>query len=333
MKSRLKMLLTGVGATCALLVPVGAANASVHENLIKEVHEAGATGDYVVLQSYSAGQNLAAGAKVIAYDGGGTPFGNPVVLNNVANGASQATILAGETTVPGADATAAGFNVVQNGSVCLVDAANVGLDCVSFGLPPIAALPSPAGTPLALPGGQLATGQSILRKTTADCPTTLDKADDTNNSNADFAPGTPNPRNNASPITETPCAGFQLPSAECANATIKGTTGDDTLRGTRKKDVIDGLAGNDTITGLNGKDVVCGSAGNDTISGGNAKDRLFGGIGNDTLLGGNGKDRMDGGDGTDACNGGRGKDRAVNCESGTDAKKGKGPKPGKGPKK
>jgi Ca2+-binding RTX toxin-like protein len=326
MRLRMRSVLTVAGAACALLVPAGVASASYHENLIREVHQSGATGDYVVIQSYSPGQNLLAGAKIVTYDGGGTPFGTPVVLGNVANGANQATVLAGESSVAGADATAAGFGIVNNGSVCLVDSAGGGLDCVSFGLPPMVPLPSPSGTPLALPGGILATGQTIQRKITPNCATLLEKADDTNNSATDFALGTANPRNNAAPIVETSCL-----DASCPSATIKGTDGNDTLTGTKRRDVIDGLGGNDTITGLSGKDVICGGFGDDVVKGGNAKDQLFGGAGNDSLLGGNGKDRMDGGDGTDTCNGGRGKDKAVNCEAGPDAKSKKGK--GKGPKK
>jgi hypothetical protein len=91
-----------------------------------------------------------------------------------------------------------------------------------------------------------------------------------------------------SPQVVPPCNG-KVP-------TIVGTTGNDVLGGTNKKDVIAALAGDDQVRGRNAKDVICG------------------GEGNDFLKGGNGKDRLHGEDGTDTCNGGRGKDKASSCE-------------------
>lgn len=82
--------------------------------------------------------------------------------------------------------------------------------------------------------------------------------------------------------------------------TIKGTPGNDVLRGTNKDDVICGLGGNDTIYGRGGHDIVLGGAGND---------RLFGGSGHDTLLGGNGNDALIGGSGTNVLLGGAGNDK------------------------
>ena len=76
-----------------------------------------------------------------------------------------------------------------------------------------------------------------------------------------------------------------------ATATIVGTKGSDSLKGTRGRDVIVGLGGNDTISGLAGRDLLCGGHGNDTLKGGKGNDRLEGGHGNDTLNGGPG--RMD----------------------------------------
>ncbi|MGY1779585.1 ExeM/NucH family extracellular endonuclease [Geodermatophilus sp. SYSU D01036] len=81
--------------------------------------------------------------------------------------------------------------------------------------------------------------------------------------------------------------------------TIRGTAGDDVLRGTNGVDVIMGLGGEDTISGGNGDDVVCGGAGDDTLSGENGDDVLLGGFGVDTLDGGNGEDTLVGGPGAD----------------------------------
>jgi hypothetical protein len=206
MNRRIKLTaLTGALTLALTGLLASSAFASFHLNRIREVHYGGANNDYVVLQASAAGQNFTAGSKVQNYDGGGNPMGNPVVLGNVANGANNATILAGGTAVPGADATAAGFTVVFNGSTCLLAPDGSGLDCVSYGLAPIVPLPSPAGTPVSLSGGGLSIGQSILRTISRGCATQLDAPDDTNDSSADFAAGTPNPRNNAAPITEKPC--------------------------------------------------------------------------------------------------------------------------------
>lgn len=84
--------------------------------------------------------------------------------------------------------------------------------------------------------------------------------------------------------------------------TIKGTAGNDTLRGTSKADVICGGAGNDRIHGMGGDDIVIGGAGND---------RLYGGAGDDTLIGEAGHDTLDGGAGDDTVIGGAGNDRVV----------------------
>jgi Ca2+-binding RTX toxin-like protein len=332
MKLRTRTVLTAAGAAFALLVPAGVANATYHQNLIREVHEAGpTTGDYVVLQAYSAGENLLATKRVATYDGGGN-FYSSVTLNNVPNASNQATVLVGDNTVTGADSTGTPFNVIgTGGTVCYEEgvAPFTGIDCVAYDgsgggivhppVPPASAY----GTPLALNAADF-TGKSLVRSIGRDCSTLLEKADDTDNSAADFSVSTTTlKRNNAAPITEQSCL-----APQCPNATIKGTDGDDTIRGTKKRDVIDGLGGNDTISSLNRKDIVCGGFGNDVIRTGNAKDKLFGGGGNDTLLGGNGRDVMNGGDGTDTCNGGLGKDKAVNCEAGPDDKTGKG----KGPK-
>jgi RTX calcium-binding nonapeptide repeat (4 copies) len=94
------------------------------------------------------------------------------------------------------------------------------------------------------------------------------------------------------------CNPPSVPPAQCdgKQPTIFGTTGNDVLRGTNKKDVIAALSGDDQVRGRNAKDMICG------------------GEGNDFLKGGNGKDALHGEDGTDTCNGGRGKDKASSCE-------------------
>ena len=76
----------------------------------------------------------------------------------------------------------------------------------------------------------------------------------------------------------------------CAGVVVNrvGTSGKDTLRGTKKADGMLGLGGKDTLIGKKGHDALCGGPG---------KDLLKGGPGNDTLNGGPGRDTCDGGPG------------------------------------
>jgi Ca2+-binding RTX toxin-like protein len=55
-------------------------------------------------------------------------------------------------------------------------------------------------------------------------------------------------------------------------ATIKGTSGDDTLTGGSGADVMIGLAGNDVLRGMAGNNRLDGGAGDDTMSGGAGRD-------------------------------------------------------------
>jgi hypothetical protein len=216
----------------------GSASAIYHQNMVTEVHQgAGDVGDYVELQAYTPGQNLVANHYVITYDGGSNAFSTFLIPTNVANGANQATILiANDGTVPGADFNAAdNLKVVNaNGGVCFQDTIAIAIDCVRWGSP-IGDLPSPAGTPLPLAGGAIPDGGSISRKLTRGCATLLDPADDTNNSAADFALATPSPRNNAAPITETPCAPSKATKKKCKKPKKKAKKGDATAAAKKKK--------------------------------------------------------------------------------------------------
>jgi Ca2+-binding RTX toxin-like protein len=64
--------------------------------------------------------------------------------------------------------------------------------------------------------------------------------------------------------------------------TQAGFAGDDTLRGSSVRDVIDGLGGDDRLFGLNGDDTLDGAAGNDLLDGGPGRDTMTGGTGDDT---------------------------------------------------
>ena len=199
-------------AVVGLLASAAPASASYHLNMIREVHQgAGDTGDYVELQAYAAGQNFVSGKHVVLYDGGGNAFGNVTIPINVSNGSDQATILiAHDVSVAGADVIDADLKVVNtNGSACFTDTLiTTGIDCVGWGNAMQNQQSSPFGTPLTagLPAGDtIPDNGSIVRSIAPGCPTLLELADDSNNSAADFALGTPNPRNNATAPTETAC--------------------------------------------------------------------------------------------------------------------------------
>ncbi|MGH8566377.1 MAG: hypothetical protein ACREXW_20825 [Gammaproteobacteria bacterium] len=109
------------------------------------------------------------------------------------------------------------------------------------------------------------------------------------------------------------CGGFR--------ATMLGTPGNDTLRGTFfGRDVILGLGGNDTIRGLGGDDILCGGPGNDVLIGGDDTDRLNGGKGHDKLFGDRGLSAVDG---DDSLYGGPGRDTLV-ADGGADLLFGEG---------
>jgi Ca2+-binding RTX toxin-like protein len=93
-------------------------------------------------------------------------------------------------------------------------------------------------------------------------------------------------------------------------ASIVGTVGSDSLRGTRGNDVIVGLGGGDNIDARRGKDVICGRGGDDFIKGGLGNDKIKGGGGIESILGGGGRDRIRAGPGiVEEIFGGRGDDR------------------------
>jgi hypothetical protein len=186
------------------------ARADHHQIMVREVHR-GATsaGDYVMLQLFADGQNVALDTHAIdMLDSDGTP--TEYELPDVPNGQTQRTILIGNTGVAGADLNAAGIVVQQNGAVCYDENLNYdgtnGIDCAAWGAFSgfTYSLSSPA-QPIALDGTGLAAGQTLVRTVARGCPTALDAADDTNSTAADFALGSPIGRNNAANPTETLC--------------------------------------------------------------------------------------------------------------------------------
>jgi Ca2+-binding RTX toxin-like protein len=88
-----------------------------------------------------------------------------------------------------------------------------------------------------------------------------------------------------------------------SDCTIVGTSGDDTLNGTSRADVICALEGNDTVNSSGGNDVLRGGPGDDTLADLSGTDNLLGGVGVDRLNSSDGVklDQVNGGDGVDSC--------------------------------
>ena len=132
--------------------------------------------------------------------------------------------------------------------------------------------------------------------------------DDTEDSEGTGSPS-PSPSGSGSP-SPSPSDGEDpegVPAA-CVDApdgvnVVIGTTGNDTLRGTRGRDYICALAGNDTVKALGNDDLVLSGPGTDTVQGNRGADSIYGGSGDDTLTGGRGRDVIGGGSGNDLLRG------------------------------
>ncbi len=115
--------------------------------------------------------------------------------------------------------------------------------------------------------------------------------------------------------------GFELPEA-CKNLNLSpnpifGTSGNDTIQGTSKSDLIITFEGNDKVFGKNGNDCIIGGTGNDELRGEIGDDVILGEEGNDLLIGALGNDKIFGGAGNDDIRGENGKD-ILNGEEGDD---------------
>jgi len=210
----MRNIVAGLVGLVTLLV-AKAAWAAFHIMQITEVFP-GTNGapnaQYIELQMYSAGQNIVMSHTVTVFDAGGTMIMTYTFPANVANGANQATILIATTeaaTLFGvtADLTMTPTIPLAGGKVCFEN-----IDCVAWGNYTGGATPSPVGTPAYQARGLLR-GQSLARKLGANA--TLDAADDTQVSAADFVASTPSPKTNGG-------ATGTNPASTCGNNTIEG---------------------------------------------------------------------------------------------------------------
>ncbi len=203
---------TGIGfglAALACLALAAPAGASFHFIKIREVFpgsSANAYGDtYVVLQAYSGGQNHLGGHTLTVYDQTG---GNSVDCTFPSgyladNGASQMTAMVGgvaASVTPDLECVDMSDPIGSAGAACWGTDQITPIDCVAWGN-----FTGSVGSPVGTPTATVPDGDAVRRSITPGCPTLLQSADDTDDSATDFALATPAPRNNASPITETPC--------------------------------------------------------------------------------------------------------------------------------
>jgi hypothetical protein len=175
------------------------------------------TAQYLVLESYFAGQTFVAAQPVTFFDRNGNNVGTVTFAANSGNSASQAKLL---VATPSAatlfnitpDLTMGASIIASGGRACWAGT----IDCVAWGddnpTPSDAAL---VGTPFSKPYG-LSLGDAMLRRLDiVGGATTLDTGDDTNNCKNDFIAGLPAPKNNAN-------QSGTIPASTCGNAVLEG---------------------------------------------------------------------------------------------------------------
>jgi hypothetical protein len=205
--------LTGALFSClALMVPAQPAHATFHEVMIGEVYPgsvAAPESSFLELQMWSPEQNLVSGHTVTLYDANGGSIGTVVFPADLPGiGSNQQTMLVGDSGVQAAfgvtpDLSDANFDIPASGGAACWD----GLDCVSWGNFSAQTTPS-SGVPVD-PAG-IPDGKAIVRRISGgNCGNLLDPADDTNDSDSEFADATPTPQSYATvppPATCTPPA-------------------------------------------------------------------------------------------------------------------------------
>jgi hypothetical protein len=213
-------------AFLGLVLLPATASASFHLDKIREVYPgtvAHPNSQYVVLQMPVTGENFLGGHKMVYYNASGTQIGTSSPTNVASK--AQGTILFA-TTNPILGVTR-DFNISfqigkrlrpAGGAVCWA-----GVDCVAWG-----SFDNTSGTPLPSPTGTpapaITDGKALRRSIARGCSTLLEVTDDTNNSSADFALRSPNPRNTATPPTERACPNTTITSGPSGNTTDRTPT-------------------------------------------------------------------------------------------------------------
>jgi hypothetical protein len=199
-------------ALAGLALVAAPASATFHLIKVREVYPAG-TASYVELQMLAMAENLVSGHHLVSYNSDGTVADDFILPSNVAASPNNATVLitgpgyaAAFPSGPTTDEADANLNLpASGGAVCWIEGSPP--DCVAWGgftgpLPshvPTLVVGNPAS-----PSG-VTVGKALRRTIAPGCPTLLEAGDDSDDSATDFSEQTPNPRNNASPVTETAC--------------------------------------------------------------------------------------------------------------------------------
>ena len=204
-----RRVLTVAAVALVAAVLAAPAHATFHLISIREVYPGSVSkpdSGYVELQMYSPGQGFVKGHALTVYDAKGSIVGTFSFPANVANAASQQTILIGDSGVQAAfgvapDLSSESFALAAaGGAACWAGS----IDCVSWGTfagSTTSASGSPAD-PLGIPDGM------ALRRTIAPgCPSLLEEADDSDDSATDFADVFPAPRPNLVAPSEHACGG------------------------------------------------------------------------------------------------------------------------------
>ena len=204
----LSVALLGIGVIAT------SASASFHEMKVTEVSAGtGSDDSYLEVQMYAPGQNfLSQGAKLAICNDICSVFPAEFSgFSDVPGGANQSTIVIGDSGLAsGSKDFTRDLNidsVAAGGAACYVSEPGFS-DCVSWGtFSNNASLMShyDASADSGSPAPALSSGMALRRSISPACPTALDASDDTNNSAADFAITTPNPRPNSVAPTEITC--------------------------------------------------------------------------------------------------------------------------------
>jgi hypothetical protein len=213
-----------------LLLSTGSAGASYHEMKIREVSAGTGPADssYAEIQMYAPLQQyLSLGAQLVVCNAtctAPTTFGP---FANVANGTSQSTVVFGDGGLPGGSKDfPVNLNlaaITAGGAVCYLSEPGFS-DCVSWGnFNANSTLMANYGTIAGPPASALSSGMALRRSIAAGCGTALEAGDDTNNSAADFAVTTPNPRPNSAAPTEVTC-GTATPTGYPTQPNAPGAT-------------------------------------------------------------------------------------------------------------
>jgi hypothetical protein len=103
--------------------------------------------------------------------------------------------------------------------------------------------------------------------------------------------------------------GIEYNTVRCDGGKCEGTTNDDRMVGTDRRDILYAFKGSDLLFGNGGSDDLYGFLGYDQLRGGDGSDKLGGGEDRDDLYGNSGPDVLNGGDHADQMIGGDGNDK------------------------